>query len=54
MYDVMIIGSGPAGMAAAIYAARACLKTLLIEKQPMGGGQILNTADVDKIGRAHV
>lgn len=47
MYDVMIIGSGPAGMAAAIYAARACLKTLLIEKQPMGGGQILNTADVD-------
>lgn len=47
MYDVIIIGSGPAGLSAAIYAARACFRTLLIEKQPMGGGQILNTADVD-------
>lgn len=47
MYDVIIIGSGPAGMAAAIYAARACLNVLLIEKQPMGGGQILNTEEVD-------
>lgn len=47
MYDLMIIGGGPAGMAAAIYAARACLQTLLIEKQPMGGGQILNTTEVD-------
>ncbi len=34
-------------MAAAVYAARACLHTLLIEKQPMGGGQILNTSEVD-------
>ena len=47
MYDVIIIGSGPAGMAAAIYAARSCLNVLLIEKQPMGGGQILNTEEVD-------
>ena len=47
MYDVIIIGSGPAGMAAAIYAARACLRTLLLERQPMGGGQILNSSDVD-------
>ncbi len=47
MYDVIIIGGGPAGMTAAIYAARACLKTLLIEKQPIGGGQVLNTAEVD-------
>ncbi len=38
MYDVIIIGSGPAGMTAAIYAARACLDTLLLERQPMGGG----------------
>lgn len=47
MYDVIIIGGGPAGLSAAVYAARACLKALLLEKQPMGGGQILNTAEVD-------
>lgn len=47
MYDVMIIGGGPAGMTAAIYAARACFNTILIEKQPMGGGQVLTTAEVD-------
>lgn len=47
MFDVIIIGSGPAGLTAAVYASRACLDTLLLEKQPMGGGQILNTADVD-------
>lgn len=47
MYDVIIIGSGPAGLSAAIYASRARLNTLLIEKQPMGGGQILNTYEVD-------
>lgn len=47
MYDVIIIGGGPAGLTAAIYAARACLDTLLIEKQPIGGGQILNSTEVD-------
>ncbi len=47
MYDVIIVGSGPAGMSAAIYAKRACLKTLLLEKQPMGGGQVLNTQEVE-------
>lgn len=47
MYDVVIIGSGPAGMTAAIYAQRARLNTVVIEKQPMGGGQILNTYEVD-------
>lgn len=47
MYDVMIIGGGPAGMTAAIYAARACFNTILIEKQPMSGGQVLTTAEVD-------
>ena len=45
MYDIIIIGGGPAGLSAAVYAARACLDTLLLEKQPMGGGQILNTAE---------
>ena len=47
LYDIIIIGGGPAGLSAAVYAARACLDTLLLEKQPMGGGQILNTAEVD-------
>ena len=47
MYDVIIIGGGPAGLSAAVYAARACLSVLLLERQAMGGGQILNTADVD-------
>lgn len=47
LYDVAIIGSGPAGMTAAIYAARAELKTLLIERNSIGGGQILNTYEVD-------
>ena len=47
MYDVIIIGGGAAGLSAAIYAARACLRGLVIEKQPMDGGQILNTYEVD-------
>ncbi len=47
MLDVIIIGSGPAGLSAAIYAMRAGLKTLVLERQPMSGGQILNTVDVD-------
>lgn len=47
LYDVIIIGSGPAGLSAAIYAERAKLKTLVLEKEPMSGGQILNTYEVD-------
>lgn len=47
MYDMIIIGSGPAGLAAAIYGQRAKLSVLVIEKQPMSGGQIINTYDVD-------
>ena len=47
MYDLAIIGSGPAGLSAAIYAQRALLKTVVIEKNPMSGGQILNTYEVD-------
>ena len=47
LYDVIIIGSGPAGLSAAIYAERAKLKTLVLEKAPMSGGQILNTYEVD-------
>ena len=45
-YDVIIIGSGPAGLSAAIYAGRAKLKTLLIEKDGIGG-QITSTAEIE-------
>ena len=45
-YDVIIIGAGPAGLTAGIYAARAGLATLLIERYG-DGGQILNTYEVD-------
>ncbi len=47
IYDVIIIGSGPAGLAAAIYAKRAELKLLVIEKAGLSGGQIINTSEVD-------
>lgn len=47
MRDVIIIGSGPAGLTAAIYAARAGLGAAVIEKAPMSGGQIINTDAVD-------
>lgn len=46
-YDLVIIGSGPAGLAAAIYAQRARLNTLVIEKKMMSGGQVLSTYEVD-------
>lgn len=46
MYDVIILGSGPAGYTAAIYTSRAFLKTLLLTgKEP--GGQLTITTDVD-------
>lgn len=45
-YNLIILGAGPAGLSAAIYAGRACLKTLLIEKA-MPGGQITQTADIE-------
>ena len=47
VFDLIIVGSGPAGLAAAIYAARAELNTLVIEKNFMSGGQIINTYEVD-------
>ena len=46
-YDLVIVGSGPAGLAAAIYAQRARLNTLVIEKEMMSGGQVLSTYEVD-------
>lgn len=47
MYDLIIIGSGPAGLSAAVYGSRAGLKLLVLEKNSMSGGQILNTYEVD-------
>ncbi len=46
-YDLVILGSGPAGITAGIYAMRAQLKTLLLEKNYITGGQMLNTYEVD-------
>ena len=47
VYDVIIIGSGPAGLAAGIYAKRARLSSIIIEKEYVSGGQVLNTYEVD-------
>ncbi|MFI3270598.1 MAG: FAD-dependent oxidoreductase [Pseudomonadota bacterium] len=46
MYDVIIIGAGPAGMTAAIYAVRANMKTLMLD-QLAPGGQIVNTNEIE-------
>ena len=43
MYDLIIIGSGPAGLSAAVYGIRAGLDLLVLEEKPMNGGQVLNT-----------
>jgi len=45
LYDVVIIGAGPAGLSAGLYAARARLNTLIIEKDAVGG-QIVTTEEV--------
>ncbi|TCD46024.1 thioredoxin-disulfide reductase [Streptococcus sp. X16XC17] len=46
MYDTIIIGAGPAGMTAALYAARSNLKVALVERG-IYGGQMQNTADIE-------
>ncbi|WP_215112996.1 thioredoxin-disulfide reductase [Exiguobacterium sp. s63] len=46
IYDVIIIGAGPAGMTAALYASRANLSTLMIERG-IPGGQMANTEDIE-------
>ena len=47
VYDLIILGAGPAGISAAIYAARAGLHTLWLDKQFAPGGQIISTYEVD-------
>jgi thioredoxin reductase (NADPH) len=46
IYDVIIIGAGPAGMTSAVYTSRANLSTLMIERG-MPGGQMANTEEVE-------
>jgi len=46
LYDVVIIGGGPAGLTAGLYSSRAKLKTLLIERMIMGG-QVMTTTKVE-------
>lgn len=50
-YDVAVIGGGPAGMTAALYAARAGKTCLVIEKNAVGG-QIVNTSGIDNFPAA--
>ena len=54
MYDLIIIGAGPAGLTAGIYAQRAGLKTLLLEKESIGG-QIASSPLVENYpGFSHI
>ena len=54
IYDLAIIGAGPAGLTAAIYAQRASLKTIVFEKTACGG-QIVQSKKVDNYpGLPHV
>ncbi|MBI2616275.1 MAG: thioredoxin-disulfide reductase [Gemmatimonadetes bacterium] len=53
-YDVIVVGGGPAGLCAAMYAGRGMLKTLLIERG-LPGGELLNTEVIeDYIGFEHI
>lgn len=47
MYDLIIVGAGPAGLSAAVYGRRAGLNLIVIEQTPMGGGQVVDTYEVD-------
>lgn len=47
MYDLLIIGSGPAGLGAAIYGVRAGLNLAVLDRSPISGGQVLTTYEVD-------
>lgn len=54
MYDIIIVGAGPAGLTAAIYAKRASKKVLVLEAKSYGG-QIINTLDIENYpAEAHI
>ena len=54
MYDIIIIGAGPAGLTSAIYARRASKKVLVLEAKSYGG-QIINTLDIENYpAEAHI
>lgn len=54
IYDVIIIGAGPAGMTAAVYTSRANLSTLMLERG-IPGGQMANTEEVENYpGYEHI
>ena len=46
MYDIIIVGAGPAGLTAALYALRANKKVLILEAKSYGG-QIINAAKIE-------
>ena len=52
MYDVIIVGGGPAGLTSAIYARRAS-KTVLVLEALNCGGQIINTPDIENYPVEH-
>lgn len=54
MYDLIIIGGGPAGLGAGVYAGRAALKTLVLDKG-LPGGQMQNTLEIENYpGHKHI
>ncbi|MCD8380310.1 MAG: FAD-dependent oxidoreductase [Lachnospiraceae bacterium] len=54
MKDLIIIGAGPAGLSAAVYGLRAGMDLEILESNYMGGGQVLNTYEVDNyLGMPH-
>jgi len=47
LYDLIILGAGPAGLSAGLYGARGMMKTLVIEKNMLVGGQISTTSEIE-------
>ena len=47
LYDLIILGGGPGGLAAGLYGARGMMKTLIIEKNMLVGGQISTTSEIE-------